>query len=171
MSRRLAPDWYVTGIISSPRPRPELYQSADSASHGSGPDHWPIRGQYWGHVISNDQSQTTSSPLASDQKGSGQSTDVQLLLRASKSPSWVASRRKKLTGTRNCGWGYKILGSDLHLGILMKDPIKICTNLRQKARGRVQDEILALVQKAAMQHNNHVDIYHFKSAYLDVFCS
>ena len=56
---------------------------------------------------------------------------------------------------------------DLHLGILIKQPIKICIHLRPKVRGRVQDEILTLVQsraiRVAMQHNKHItSIYHFK---------
>ena len=60
---------------------------------------------------------------------------------------------------------------DLHLGILIKQPIKICIHLRPKVRGRVQDEILTLVQsraiRVAMQHNKHItSIDHFKNMYL-----
>ena len=53
----------------------------------------------------------------------------------------------------------------------MKNPIKICTPLRPKVRGRFQDELLAPVQGGnAMQLYNHDDIYHFHG-YLNAFCS
>ena len=59
----------------------------------------------------------------------------------------------KVTWDEDVGQAKEI---DLHLGILIKQPIKICIHLRPKVRGRVQDEILTLVQsravRVAMQH-------------------
>ena len=119
-----------------------------------------------------DQDQTAADhfqPINSRSKGQcppppGQSTDVQqLFLLASKSPS--------------CGCKSD---RDTELWMRIQDiSTVICISafwwriqLRSAlTRTAVSKMKYWLLYKAAMQHYIHVDIYHFKSVYLDMFCS